>query len=63
MKICQGLNPLNVHREFKAWGVRVIESNESLTGPEEEKDFWEGEQFQVGEEMVAMVVPWHPSNS
>lgn len=27
--------------------MRVIESNEVLPGPEDQKDFWEGEQFQV----------------
>ena len=25
----------------------MIESNEVLPGPEDQKDFWEGEQFQV----------------
>ena len=27
--------------------MRVLESNEPLPGPEVEKDFWDGEQFQV----------------
>ena len=38
-------------REYKAWGVKVVESTDSFpAGPEAEKDFWEGEKFQVGRE-------------
>jgi len=34
-----------VYREFKSLGSKVIETNQPLPGPEDEKDFWEGEQF------------------
>jgi hypothetical protein len=34
-------------REYKAWGVKVIESNDNIVGPEIESDIWEGEQFTV----------------
>lgn len=34
-----------VTREFTALGSKVVESNVSFKGPEDEKDFWEGEQF------------------
>lgn len=34
-----------VTREFNALGSKVVESNIAFKGPEDEKDFWEGEQF------------------
>jgi hypothetical protein len=42
-----------VYREFKSLGSKVIETNQPLAGPENEKDFWEGEQFDVSYEMLA----------
>ncbi|KXZ46262.1 hypothetical protein GPECTOR_45g132 [Gonium pectorale] len=32
-------------REFTAWGARIIESDGKLSGPEDEKDFWEGDNM------------------
>ncbi|GAX85980.1 hypothetical protein CEUSTIGMA_g13396.t1 [Chlamydomonas eustigma] len=33
-------------REYKAWGVKVVESTEPFpAGPEEEKDFWESDNY------------------
>jgi hypothetical protein len=35
-------------REYKAWGVKVLESSEPFpAGPEEEKDFWESDNYNV----------------
>lgn len=42
-----------VTREFTALGSKVVESNVAFKGPEDEKDFWEGDKFD-GEECL-----WH----
>lgn len=34
-----------IKREFTALGSKVVESNLPFKGPEDEKDFWEGDQF------------------
>jgi hypothetical protein len=34
-----------VTREFTAFGSKVVETNMPFKGPEDEKDFWEGDQF------------------
>eukprot|EP00955_Chlamydomonas_euryale_P052307 355115-Chlamydomonas_euryale.AAC.6 len=34
-------------REYKAFGMRVIEANDSIKGPEDELDFWESDNFEV----------------
>jgi hypothetical protein len=36
-----------VTREFSALGSKVVESNVPFKGPEDEPDFWEGNQFDV----------------
>lgn len=36
-----------VTREFNALGSKVVESNVAFKGPEDEPDFWEGNQFEV----------------
>jgi hypothetical protein len=36
-----------VTREFSALGSKVVESNVPFKGPEDEPDFWEGNQFEV----------------
>jgi hypothetical protein len=43
----QPLEP-GVVREYKAYGLRVIETNDNFRGPEDEADFWESEDFTVG---------------
>ncbi|WIA29065.1 hypothetical protein OEZ86_011577 [Tetradesmus obliquus] len=35
-----------VTREFSALGSKVVESNVAFKGPEDEPDFWEGNQFE-----------------
>mmetsp|Transcript_31164 Transcript_31164/g.69293 ORF Transcript_31164/g.69293 Transcript_31164/m.69293 type:complete len:161 (-) Transcript_31164:542-1024(-) len=35
-----------VVREYTAWGVKVIESNDTIVGQESEKDYWESEEFE-----------------
>lgn len=42
-----------VTREFRALGSKVVESNVSFTGPEDQQDFWEGEKFEVRREQHA----------
>ena len=39
-----------MYREFKSLGSKVIETNQPLPGPEDEKDFWEGEKFDVSDQ-------------
>lgn len=34
-------------REFTANGARIIETDGNLSGPEDEKDFWEGDNMEV----------------
>ncbi|GFR51601.1 hypothetical protein Agub_g14025, partial [Astrephomene gubernaculifera] len=34
-------------REFTSYGARIVESDGKLTGPEDEKDFWEGENMET----------------
>lgn len=55
-----------VVREYRSLGSKVIESNASLSGPEDQKDFWEGEQFDVsgtwGKCSSATPRPAQPSN-
>lgn len=38
-------------REFTALGSKVVESNVPFKGPEDEKDFWEGDRFD-GEQLA-----------
>lgn len=34
-------------REFNRWGVKVLESDSNITGPEAQKDMFEGEAWEV----------------
>lgn len=34
-------------KEEVRWGIRVIESDAPLDGPENKEDMWEGEKFNV----------------
>ena len=36
-----------VYREFQSLGMKVVETDTPLPGPETETDFWEGEKFEV----------------
>ncbi len=36
-----------ITREWTSLGSKVIESNQGFDGPENQKDFWEGENFEV----------------
>ncbi|GLI65896.1 hypothetical protein VaNZ11_009540 [Volvox africanus] len=45
-------------REFTANGARIIETDGKLSGPEDEKDFWEGENMATfGEVMERFFIP------
>lgn len=45
-----------VLREFRAFGGKVLETDEKLTGPEDQPDFWEGEKFDVSGGSGTLVV-------
>ncbi|KAG2487011.1 hypothetical protein HYH03_014382 [Edaphochlamys debaryana] len=45
-------------REFDSWGARIVESDGRLTGPEDQKDPWEGENMEaVGKIFEKWFVP------
>lgn len=37
-----------MYREFRSLGMKVVETNTALPGPETEVDFWDQERFDVG---------------
>lgn len=47
-----------IRREFSSLGSKVIETNQSLAGPENEPDFWEGDKFEwLGTGLAKWFVP------
>ncbi|GIL93145.1 hypothetical protein Vretimale_19374 [Volvox reticuliferus] len=45
-------------REFTANGARIIETDGKLSGPEDDKDFWEGENMETfGKVMERFFIP------
>jgi hypothetical protein len=50
-----------VTREFSALGSKVVESNVVFKGPEDEPDFWEGNQFEVGPAAAASLQQHEPA--
>jgi hypothetical protein len=49
-----------VTREFSALGSKVVESNVPFKGPEDEPDFWEGNQFEVRFSCSTIAAQLHP---